>query len=125
MPWLQTRRTAARSPETFLPEPIDFVGPQLGAAEDGLNAAFAEVLGATPTAQSAYLARIYRGNASTQSVALCIRSSIGVDDKLEERLLVVFRERFRHDQRLDVLFLMEPDELRLSEVCPPFYQRRL
>ena len=125
MPWLQQRRTGARSPETFLPEPIDFVGPQLGPAEDGLKAAFAEVLGATPTAQSAYLARIYRGNASTQTVALCIRSAIGVDDKLEERLLVVFRERFRHDQRLDVLFLMEPDELRLCEVCPPFYQRRV
>jgi hypothetical protein len=124
MSWVQQRRIAARSPESFLPEAIDFVGPQLGPVEDGLKAAFSEVLAATPTAGSAYLARIYRGNASTQTVALCIRSAIGVDDKLEERLVVLFKERFRHDQQLDVLFLIEEDELRLREVCAPFYERR-
>ena len=115
---------ASRSPESVIPEPIDFVGPQLGPVEDGLKAAFTEVLAATPTARNAYLARIYRGNASTQTVALCIRSAIGLDDKLEERLIVLFRERFRHDQHLDVLFLVEEDELRLREVCAPFFERR-
>ena len=125
MSWIQQRRNAARSPESFLPEQIDFVGPQLGAVEDGLKTAFSEVLLATPTARGAYLARIYRGNASAQTVALCLRSAIGLDDKLEERLLVLFRQHFRHDQRLDVLFLTEEDELRLREVCPPFYEKRL
>ena len=124
MPSLSPRRSAQRSPESFIPEPIDFVGQQAGDAEDGLKAAFREVLIATPTVHSAYLARIYRGNASTQSVALCIRSAIGVDDKLEERLVVLFKQRFRHDQQLDVLFLIEDDELRLREVCPPFFERR-
>lgn len=108
-----------------MPEPIDFVGPQLGAAEDDLKTAFLELFAVTPTVQSAYLARVYRGNASAQSVALCIRSSIGVDDKLDERLLVIFKQRFRHDQGLDVFFLIESDELRLREVCPPFYERPL
>ena len=125
MAWLQQRRTAARSPESFLRELIDFVRPQLGVVEDRLKTAFSEVLLATPTARSAYLARVYRGNASAQTVALCLRSAIGLDDKLEERLLVVFRQHFRHDQRLDVLFLTEDDELRLGAVCPPFYQKRL
>ena len=108
-----------------MPEPIDFVGPQLGLVEDGLKAAFNEVFVATPTVHSAYLARAYRGNSSAQTVALCIRSAIGVDEKLEERLLVLFRQRFRHDQHLDVLFLVEDDELRLREVCEPFYAKRL
>lgn len=123
MPSLSPRRSTQRAPESFIPEPIDFVGQQAGPAEDGLKAAFREVLVATPTVHSAYLARIYRGNASTQTVALCIRSAIGVDDKLEERLLVIFKQRFRHDQQLDVLFLIEDDELRLREVCPPFFER--
>jgi hypothetical protein len=106
-----------------MPEPVDFVGPQLGYAEDALKAAFREVLAVTPTVQSAYLARIYRGNAPKQSVAVCIRSSIGVDHKLEERLSEIFKSRFRPDQQLDFLFLLEEEEFRLREVCPPFYQR--
>jgi len=123
MPSLSPRRSSRRAPESFIPEAIDFVGPQVGDAEDGLKAAFREVLVATPTVHTAYLARIYRGNASSQTVALCIRSAIGVDDKLEERLVVLFKQRFRHDQQLDVLFLVEDDELRLREVCPPFFER--
>ena len=122
---LPPRKADLRAVHNFIPEPIDFVGQQVGAVEDALKAAFTEVFVATPTVQSAYLARIYRGNSSAQTVALCLRSTIGVDDKLEERLNVIFRQRFRHDQHLDVLFLIEEDELRLREVCPPFHERRL
>jgi hypothetical protein len=106
-----------------MPEPVDFVGQQAGYAEDALKAAFREVLLVTPTVQSAYLARVYRGNAPKQSVALCIRSLIGVDDKLEDRLTEIFRARFLPDQRLDFLFLLPEEEGRLREVCPPFYLR--
>jgi len=112
-----------RSPQSFLPEPVDFVGQQAGPVEDELKTAFRQVLAATPTVQSAYLARVYRGKAPKHSVALCIRSSIGVDDKVEDQLSAVFRERFRRDQRLDFLFLLEEEEYRLREVCPPFYER--
>jgi len=112
-----------RALQTLLPEPVDFVGQQAGPAEDELKTAFIQVLNATPTVQSAYLARIYRGRAPKHSVALCIRSSIGVDYTIEERLGSIFRRRFRGDQRLDFLFLVEDDERRLREVCPPFYER--
>ena len=106
-----------------MPEPVDFVGQQVGPVEDVLKAQFREVLAATPTVQSAYLARVYRGNAPKQSVALCIRSSIGVDHKLEDRLTEIFRSRFLPDQRLDFLFLLQEEEWRVREVCPPFYER--
>jgi hypothetical protein len=109
--------------EIFKPEPVDFVGQQAGPGEDELKADFLRVLAAKPTVQSAYLARIYRSNAPKPAVALCIRSSIGVDYKLEEELTGIFRERFRHDQRLDFLFLLEQEEMRLREVCPSFYDR--
>jgi type III secretion system (T3SS) SseB-like protein len=123
MSWLPQRLTDPRPPHSFMPEPVDFVGQQAGYAEDALKAAFREVFAATPTVQSAYLARVYRGNAPKQSVALCIRSSIGVDDKLEDRLAAIFRSRFQPDQRLDFLFLLAEEEWRVREVCPPFFQR--
>jgi hypothetical protein len=113
----------ARLPNSFLPEPVDFVGQQAGPAEDELKSAFLQVLAETPTVQSAYLARVYRGKAPKHSVALCIRSSIGMDDKVEDRLSAIFRLRFRRDQCLDFLFLLEEEERKLREVCPPFYER--
>ena len=106
-----------------MPEPVDFIGPQAGPGEEALKADFRQVFTETPTVQSAYLARIYRGNESFPTVALCIRSSIGVEDKTEDRLNAIFRSRFRQDQRLDFLFLVEDEELRLREVCPPFFER--
>jgi len=120
---LLKRKIDPRSIESFLPEPVDFVGQQAGPGEDELKADFTRLFAARPTVQSAYLARVYRGNAPKQAVALCIRSSIGVDYKLEEELAGIFRGRFRHDQRLDFLFLLEEEELRLREVCPSFYER--
>src|SRR4051794_8060670 len=99
-----------RAPFTFIPEPVDFVGQQAGPAEDALKSAFLPVIAAMPTVQSAYLARIYRGRMPRASVAVCIRSTIGVDDKVEEQLTAIFRSRFRGDQRLDFLFLLEEEE---------------
>jgi hypothetical protein len=111
-----------RSLSSFIPEPVDFVGQQSGPAEDELKRAFLQVIAETPTVQSAYLARVYRG--SMPSVAVCIRSSIGMDDKVEDRLNEIFKSRFRQDQRLDFLFLLEDEESRLRQVCPPFYEKR-
>src|SRR5262245_8778396 len=123
MPWRLQRKTDPRPPNSFLREPVDFVGQQAGAVEDELKNAFRHVLAATPTVLSAYLARIYRGKMPQQCVALCIRSAIGVDDKIEELLTTIFRARFRRDQSLDFLFLLEEEEFKLREVCPPFYER--
>ena len=118
-------RLEPQTPHSFASDPVDFVGQQVGPVEDELKAAFAEVLAVTPTVQAAYLARIYRGSSSKQSVALCIRSTIGVDDKLQERLNIIFRSRFRPDQHLDFIFLLQvEEEVRLREVCPPFYERQ-
>jgi len=123
MSWVPWAKVDQRSRHTYLPEPVDFIGPQAGPGEEALMSDFRQVLAMTPTVQSAYLARIYRGTASVPSVALCIRSSIGVDDKVEGRLDASFRARFRRDQRLDFLFLMQEEEDRLRQVCPPFYER--
>jgi hypothetical protein len=106
-----------------MPEPVDFLGQQAGPAEDELKSAFLTVIAATPTVQSAFLARIYRSKALKPSVAVCIRSSIGEDVKVEDRLKAIFKSRFRDDQRLDFLFLLEEEENRLRSVCPPFYER--
>jgi hypothetical protein len=123
MSWLPWAKVDQRSPNSFVPKPVDFIGHQAGPGEEALQSEFRRVFAVTPTVQSAYLARIYLGDAQHPSVALCIRSSIGVDDKTEDRLHEIFRSRFRQDQRLDFLFLLEEEEARLREVCPPFYER--
>ena len=117
------RKKDGPAPYSFLPEPVDFLGQQAGPVEDELTTAFLPVIAATPTVQSAYLARIYRSKATKPSVALCIRSTIGEDVKVEDRLAAIFKSRFRDDQSLDFLFLLEEEENRLRSVCPPFYER--
>lgn len=123
MSWLPWAKVDQRALNTFVSEPVDFIGQQAGPGEEALKSDFRQVFAVTPTVQSAYLARIYLGEGPQPSVALCIRSSIGVDDKTEDRLNAIFRSRFRQDQRLDFLFLLEEEELRLREVCPSFYER--
>jgi SseB protein C-terminal domain len=113
-----------QSPLDSVPETVDFVGEQAGPVEEELKASFREVLNSNPTVLSAYLARVYQGKSPQQSVAVCIRSSIGEDVKLEQRLAEIFRARFRGDQRLDFLFVLEDQEARLREVCPAFYEKR-
>jgi hypothetical protein len=117
------RKKGAPAPYSFMPEPVDFLGQQAGPVEDELKTAFLPVIAATPTVQSAYLARVYRSKAPKPSVAVCIRSSIGEDVKVEDKLTAIFKSRFRGDQRLDFLFLLEEEEIRLRSVCPPFYEK--
>jgi hypothetical protein len=95
-----------------MPEPVDFLGQQAGPVEDELKTAFLPVIAATPTVQSAYLARVYRSKAPRPSVAVCIRSTIGQDVKVEDRLTAIFKSRFRGD-RACFLFLLEEEEDRL------------
>lgn len=123
MSWFRRKLKLSRSPQTFTPPRIDFVGEQSGPVEDEIKARFREVLAATPTVQSAYLARLSYGDWSSYSVGLCIRSSVGVDKRLGKRLGQIFTEMFRRDEHLDTLFMGEDQEAELKKVCAAFYER--
>ncbi|HUJ70626.1 MAG TPA: enhanced serine sensitivity protein SseB C-terminal domain-containing protein [Verrucomicrobiae bacterium] len=123
MSWFRSKIKPSRPAETIRPPQIEFVGEQAGPVEGNLKARFCPLFASTHTVESAYLARVSYGDNSHYSVALCIRSSIGVDPKLRERLAQIFAEVFRADQHLDILFMREDQEMQLQKVCKPFYQR--
>jgi hypothetical protein len=110
--------------ETFTPHKIEFIGEQAGPVEDELKAKFCREFKRGPSIRavgSAYLARLSFGDSSQYSIALCIRSSVGVDHPLQKRLAQVFAEVFRSDQFLDILFIRDDQEQELRKVCKPFY----
>jgi len=123
MSWFRSRNKPSRPAETIRPPQIKFVGEQAGPVEDDLKARFCRLFASTHTVESAYLARVSYGDDSRNSVALCIRSSIEVDQQLQEKLAQIFAEVFRADQHLDILFVREDQEMQLQKICKPFYQR--
>jgi hypothetical protein len=114
---------SSKDPEFFTPRIIEFVGEQVGPVEDDLKAEFCKELRHFPSVLSAYLARLTYDDSPDHSVALCIRSSTGLDPNLQLKLAEVFSSIFRPDQYLDTLFISEDQEKKLELVCHPFYER--
>lgn len=123
MSWFKRKAKPSRPPEVIRPERINFVGEQAGPVEDDLKSKFREVFIATPTVQSAYLARLSYGDTSDYSVGLCIRSVAGDDQRLQKRLGQIFADVFRSEEHLDILFMQEGQETAIKQVCSPFYER--
>jgi len=122
MGWLTGKAKPPRPPVVFTPLRITFIGEQAGPVEDDLKSRFGEILSHTPTVQSAYLARLLVGDPE-YTVGLCIRSSVGKDDLLQTRLAWVFKELFRAEEHLDILFIRDDQEAELRKVCRAFYEK--
>jgi len=97
------------------------VGEQTGPVEDELKASLTKALKDAASVRAAYLARVSYGEPSDNSVALCICSTTGADDRLRERLASIFAGIFRSDAYLDIIFIREDQQQRLALVCSPFY----
>ncbi len=117
-----------RDPKPWKPEGeltvprVEFVGEQSGPTEDELKTRFVPALQQSPSVASAYLARVSYGESSDQSVALCIRSTAGTDDRLRGRLASIFTAMFCADAHLDIIFIRDDQEQQLKRVCHAFYQ---
>jgi hypothetical protein len=122
MGWLTGKAKPSRPPEFITPLGITFIGEQSGPVEDDLKSRFREILSRTPTVQSAYLARLSIGDPG-YTVGLCIRSSVGKDDLLQNCLARVFAELFRAEEHLDILFMQDDQEAELRKVCRAFYEK--
>jgi len=90
--------------------------------EDDLKAKFRQAFAEMPAIRSAYLARLSYGEPAVYSVGLCIRSSVGMDHSLRQRLGQIFTDTFSRDQHLDILFIGDDQEQELKKVCRPFYE---
>jgi hypothetical protein len=112
----------AKPAEELTPKRIEFVGEQTGQTEDELKTRFVPALQQSKSIIAAYLACVYYGEPSNYSVALCIRSTAGLDDRLRRRLASIFSEIFRSDAYLDIIFIRDDQEQQLRSVCNAFYQ---
>jgi type III secretion system (T3SS) SseB-like protein len=101
---------------------IDFLGEQDGEPERELKEALARVLESMGNVNRAYLARLFYSNTRGVGVGLCVASETE-SPELVQAVRSEFEKLFSRDQYLDVLFVREPDEEKLKQVCRPFFCR--
>jgi hypothetical protein len=57
-------------------------------------------------------------------VALCLRSSLGSDEQLVNRIVALFAAGFNPDTHLDIVFLTVEQQQAIARVCGASYDRR-
>lgn len=111
-----------------LPKPLylelTYLGEQVGALELDLSTRLSSVFGDRfPTIHRAYLARAIVKGADREGVVLAIADGGGSKrDEIIQTVAAVFASRFNVDQALDVVFVSSADEVRIGEVCRPFFE---
>ena len=95
-----------KPPENFITPKIIFVGEQSGQVEDRLKTKFSELFAQVSTVRSAYLARLSYDEARSYSVGLCISSTVGIDQNLQERL-GKFLRKFSVQTNILIFYLYE------------------
>lgn len=74
------------------------------------------------TITKAYLAAVVYGTVNTFTVALCLRAFPSPDRALVKSINTVFASIFSSAEHLDILFIDHEQEVRLMEICRPFYE---
>ncbi len=111
--------------EQLFSSEIKFLGEQDGVPERKLKTHLAELLSGFDSVIRAYLVRIDYGNPNEFNVALCLRTEVEPSCDLSDAIDEIFANMFRIHEHIDVLFLTEERETAVSEVCPPFFRRRV
>ena len=104
-----------------MPE-IRFLGAQDGIPERHLKERLADFFTRDKSVSRAYLARVDFGEGKVASVVLGLRTQFGPDKGMVEKVGAIFAQVFIVKEHLDILFLTDSQEARLSEVCPPFFR---
>jgi hypothetical protein len=104
--------------------PISFLCEQQGHSEDELKQKLSSYFRSELAISSAFLLQVRYGNSAEQHVALCIHGD-GVDQKaVQEHTSKIFREMFKSDQSIDIVFL-GPDKTQLAlRAGKPFYVQK-
>lgn len=118
-PWFR-RKEVARLPEKFRAEQLHFLGEHDGAPERELKDKLIQLFERRKDIQRAYLAITQYEDIESINVALCIRAKWGRHPLLRE-IGQVFSSIFNAEEHLDILYLTEEQEERLSRVCRPFW----
>jgi len=101
-----------------------FVAEQIGAPENEFKGEIVGLFRDRNRLLRAYLAQVEYGKKKDFSVALCIASESGEDEKLANDIAFVFRRMFGSHEHLDILFITDSQETQLRKVCCPFFSSR-
>ena len=110
--------------ESLHVDDVEFLAEQDGVPERELKEALRPVLLGHAPAKRAYLAVIRYSGDPDHHVALCLASELNSDVKtLVRECADVFVSLFRSDIHLDTILVNGVQELRLKNVCWPFFDR--
>ena len=100
---------------------INFIGEQDGDIERSFKIALNNVFIKSEKCIRAYLVQAQYTNSSLVSVILCIKTQNGEDEAIVDACTHVFKSSFSCDQYLDIIFISDNQELKIRQVCCPFY----
>ena len=118
MSWFKHKR---RSSKAIQVPRVHFVAEQDGVPEQTLKAKLIGFFQRDKSVEAAYLARVDYSEQASISVALCLRTTFGVDKGMVEKVGLIFASVFGNQEHLDLIFLNEEQESELQKVCNPFF----
>jgi hypothetical protein len=110
-----------RPPEKLIVRAPIFLSEQDGPSERVLKEQLSLYFDTDKRISAAYLARADLGNIKGETVVLCLRVDTDQRDDFVSNVGIIFSNLFNADEKLDIMFLTSEDEMRLGEVCGPFY----
>jgi len=112
-----------RGIESFRTLAIAFVGEQDGVAEAAFKAKLVDRFRSDLHVNEAYLVRVRYNSDPAPKVALCIEAGDQVRSVIVEAVVAEFRNMFKTDEALDILFLSTEQQASVALVANPFYKQ--
>lgn len=110
-------------PPNLIESDIEFLAEQDGVPERELKAELLGCLEEIPASQRAYLAVVQYSGKPARSIALCLVAEPGSESSTVPKIGAVFSRMFNPNEYLDIIFISESQELKLLQVCKPFFIR--
>ena len=114
----------SRPPDEFRAQEIEFLGEQDGPPERELKGRLARVFEHRADVSRAYLVRVHYESPVDRSVVLALAADVGQANEIVSEVGGVFAAIFNSSEHLDIVILSKEQEVRLAQVCDPFFADR-
>jgi hypothetical protein len=100
---------------------ISYIGEQDGPYERRLKEQLVEIFKSNFNIQRVYLARVKSDSESGFGVVLALRTTVTEKKQLVDKIGEVFALIFSATDYLDTIFIDDREEMKVKNVCSPFY----
>ena len=112
---------------SFIVPKIVFICEQDGTVEKKIKSEWCQLFEVNEEVIRAYLVRVRYNNENNDlnslDVALCIKQIAGNCEETVKKVGKIFESHFGSDQHLDIGFLNDEQESRITKVAKPFYRK--